>query len=173
MGATCLATFLPPDLGSFCRLDELGLQVVGQRLEPRHAVLACRVVETDKFARWCCRCGCEAAPRDSVTRGWRISRWGCVNGARRRCSSRSAAIAAPAAGMCRASTPAGPHPRIPEPDELHRTLVARSRRIQTPTTPSTAMSRNCPSEGKRGTGTSRRPGLRLARLGGHDGGRRN
>jgi hypothetical protein len=31
-------------------------------------------------------------------------------------------------------------PRIPEPDELHRTLVARSRRIQTPTTPSIAMS---------------------------------
>ena len=41
------ATFLPPDLGSFCRLDELGLQVVGQRLEPGRAVLACRVVETD------------------------------------------------------------------------------------------------------------------------------
>jgi transposase len=40
--------------------------------------LACRVVETDEFARWCRRCGCEAAPRDSVTRrlaheplGWR------------------------------------------------------------------------------------------------------
>ena len=67
-----------PDLGSFCRLDELGLQVVGQRLEPGRAVLACRVVETDEFARWCRRCGCEAAPRDSVTRrlaheplGWR------------------------------------------------------------------------------------------------------
>ena len=26
-------TFVRPDLGSFCRLDELGLQVVGQRLE--------------------------------------------------------------------------------------------------------------------------------------------
>ena len=67
-----------PDLGSFCRLDELGLQVVGQRLEPGRAVLACRVVETGEFARWCRRCGCEAAPRDSVTRrlaheplGWR------------------------------------------------------------------------------------------------------
>jgi hypothetical protein len=32
------------------------------------SVLACRVVETDEFARWCRRCGCEAAPRDSVTR---------------------------------------------------------------------------------------------------------
>ena len=78
MGATCPPTFVRPDLGSFCRLDELGLQVVGQRLEPGRAVLACRVVETDEFARWCRRCGCEAAPRDSVTRrlaheplGWR------------------------------------------------------------------------------------------------------
>jgi Transposase len=45
------ATFLPPDLGSFCRLDELGLQVVGQRLEPGCSVLACRVVQTDEFGR--------------------------------------------------------------------------------------------------------------------------
>ena len=74
------ATFVRPDLGSFCRLDELGLQVVGQRLEPGRAVLACRVVETDEFARWCRRCGGEAAPRDSVTRrlaheppGWRTT----------------------------------------------------------------------------------------------------
>jgi transposase-like protein len=72
------ATFVRPDLGSFCRLDELGLQVVGQRIEPSRAVLACRVVETDEFARCCRRCGCEAAQRDSVTRrlaheplGWR------------------------------------------------------------------------------------------------------
>jgi hypothetical protein len=79
MGATCLTLpSCPPDLGSFCRLDELGLQVVGQRFEPGRAVLACRVVETDEFARWCRRCGCEAAPCDSVTRrlaheplGWR------------------------------------------------------------------------------------------------------
>jgi hypothetical protein len=35
------ATFVRPDLGSFCRLDELGLQVVEQRLEPGRAVLAC------------------------------------------------------------------------------------------------------------------------------------
>jgi hypothetical protein len=66
------ATFVRPDLGSFCRLDELGLQVVGQRLELGRAVLACRVVETDEFARWCRRCGCGAAPRDSVT--WRLAR---------------------------------------------------------------------------------------------------
>src|ERR1700693_4992395 len=53
------ATFLTPDLGSFCRLDELGLQVVGQRLEPGRAVLACRIVETDEFARGGRRCGGE------------------------------------------------------------------------------------------------------------------
>jgi hypothetical protein len=45
------ATFVRPDLGSFCRLDDLGLPVVGQRLEPGRAVLACRVVGTDEFAR--------------------------------------------------------------------------------------------------------------------------
>jgi transposase len=78
MGATCPLPSCGPDLGSFCRLDELGLRVVGRRLEPGRAVLACRVVETDEFARWCRRCGCQAAPRDSVTRrlaheplGWR------------------------------------------------------------------------------------------------------
>jgi transposase len=69
------ATFARPDLTMFCRLDELGLVVVGQRLDPGRAVLACRVVEPD---RWCRRCGCEGAPRDSVVRrlaheplGWR------------------------------------------------------------------------------------------------------
>jgi transposase len=56
-------------------LDELGLQVVGQRLDADRAVLACRVVEPD---RWCRRCGCEGSARDTVTRqlahepfGWR------------------------------------------------------------------------------------------------------
>lgn len=73
--ATSDAGFGCPDLTSFCRLDELGLVAVGQRLESDRAVLACRVVEPD---RWCRRCGCEGAPRDSVTRrlaheplGWR------------------------------------------------------------------------------------------------------
>jgi transposase len=51
-----LHTFACPDLTTFCRLDELGLEVVGQRLEPGRAVLACRVVEPDQ---WCRRCGCE------------------------------------------------------------------------------------------------------------------
>jgi len=69
------ATFACPDLTTFCRLDELGLEVVGQRLEPGRAVLACRVVEPDQ---WCRRCGCEGTARDTVTRrlahepmGWR------------------------------------------------------------------------------------------------------
>lgn len=69
------ATFACPDLTTFVRLDELGLDVVGQRLEAGREVLACRVVEPD---RWCRRCGCEGVPRDTVTRrlahepfGWR------------------------------------------------------------------------------------------------------
>ena len=48
------ATFTRPDLTTFTGLGELGLEVVGQRLEPSRAVLACRVVEPD---RWCRRCG--------------------------------------------------------------------------------------------------------------------
>ena len=69
--------FARPSLTAFCRLDELGLIVVGQHLEPKRAVLACRVVEADDD-RWCHRCGNEGSPRDSVTRqlahepfGWR------------------------------------------------------------------------------------------------------
>ncbi|WP_024287215.1 ISL3 family transposase [Cellulomonas sp. KRMCY2] len=69
------ATFAAPDLTTFARLDELGLVVVGQRVELGRAVLACRVVEPDA---WCRRCGCEEAARDTVTRrlahepfGWR------------------------------------------------------------------------------------------------------
>jgi transposase len=69
------ATFDRPDLTTFARLDELGLDVVGQRLEPDRAVVACRVVEPDE---WCRRCGCQGSPRDTVVRrlaheplGWR------------------------------------------------------------------------------------------------------
>jgi len=69
------ATFACPDLTTFCRLDELGLAVIGQRLDPDRAVLACRVVEPDQ---WCRRCGCEGVARDTVIRrlaheplGWR------------------------------------------------------------------------------------------------------
>ena len=73
------ATFGCPDLTRFTRLDELGLEVTGQRLEPDRAVLACRMVEPDgSDERWCRRCGCEGVPRDTVVRrlaheplGWR------------------------------------------------------------------------------------------------------
>jgi transposase-like protein len=68
------ATFTTPDL-TFARLDGLGLVVLGQRLEPGRAVLACRVREPDE---WCRRCGCEGVARDSLVRrlahepfGWR------------------------------------------------------------------------------------------------------
>lgn len=73
--ATPSTGFACPDLTTFCRLDELGLEATAQRLEPGRAVLACRVVAPD---RWCRRCGCEGSPRDSVVRrlaheplGWR------------------------------------------------------------------------------------------------------
>lgn len=63
------------DLTTFCRLDELGLEVTGQRLDPDRAVLACRVVEPNQ---WCRCCGCEGVPRDTILRrlahepfGWR------------------------------------------------------------------------------------------------------
>ena len=64
--ATPPAGFACVDLTAFCRLDELGLVVTGQRLESGRAVLACRVVEPDQRCR---RCGCEGAPRDTVIRG--------------------------------------------------------------------------------------------------------
>ena len=69
------ATFTAPDLTTFTRLDELGLVVTGQRLEPERAVLRCRVADPDP---WCQVCGCAGLVRDSVVRelahepfGWR------------------------------------------------------------------------------------------------------
>jgi len=59
------ATFATPDLTMFCRLDELGLVAVGQRLEPDRAVIECRVAEPDP---WCWGCGSEVASRGTVTR---------------------------------------------------------------------------------------------------------
>jgi Glyoxalase-like domain len=44
------ATFAGPDLTTFARLHELGLEVTGQRLDPDRAVLACRVVEPERKA---------------------------------------------------------------------------------------------------------------------------
>ena len=69
------ATFDCCELTTFWRVDELGLEVVGQRVERDRAQLACRVAEPD---RWCRRYGAEGTPRDSVVRrlahapfGWR------------------------------------------------------------------------------------------------------
>jgi len=67
------ATFGCPDLTTFCRLGELGLEVTGQRLEADRAVLACRVVAADL---WCRRCGCQGVPRDTVTRRLAHEPWG-------------------------------------------------------------------------------------------------
>ncbi len=63
--ATGQAGFACADLTTFCRLDELRLEVTAQRLAPDRAVLACRIADED---RWCRRCGEEGSPRDSVTR---------------------------------------------------------------------------------------------------------
>jgi transposase len=69
------STFANPDVTAFARLDGLGLQVVGQFIEPDRAVLQCRVVHTDERCR---RCGELGRARDSTTRrlaheplGWR------------------------------------------------------------------------------------------------------
>ena len=47
-------TFVRPDLTTFTRLDELGLEVVAQRVEPGRVSLVCRVVDPDE---WCRRGG--------------------------------------------------------------------------------------------------------------------
>jgi hypothetical protein len=69
------AGFARADLTIFCRLDELGLEVTGQRLAPDRAVLACRVLEPDKGRR---RFGSEGTVRGTEIRrlaheplGWR------------------------------------------------------------------------------------------------------
>lgn len=96
------ATFTTPDLTTFAGLDELGLEVTGQRLEPDRAVLACWGVKPDD---WCRRCGCEGVARDTVTRrlahepmGWRptvlevtVRRYRCTGCGRVWCQDTSAA----------------------------------------------------------------------------------
>src|SRR6187397_3046543 len=95
----------------FCRLDELGLVVTGQRLDLDRAVLACRVVDPDD---WCHRCGCQGTPRDTVVRrlahepfGWRptvlvvtICRYRCT-GCRRVWPQDTSAAAEPRAKLSR------------------------------------------------------------------------
>ncbi len=41
------ATFTAPNLTAFAGLDDLGLEVTGQRIEAERAVLAWRVLEPD------------------------------------------------------------------------------------------------------------------------------
>lgn len=53
-------TFATPDLTTFCRLDELGLEAVGQLLERDRAVIECRVVDNDP---WCPESCQVSAPR--------------------------------------------------------------------------------------------------------------
>ena len=64
-----------PDLSAFTRLDDLGLEVTGQRIGADRAVLACCITGE---GRWCRRCGCQGVARDTVVRrlahescGWR------------------------------------------------------------------------------------------------------
>ena len=68
-------TFDRPDLSAFTRLDDLGLEVMGQSVGGERTVLACKVVGED---RWCRQCGGEGVVRDTVIRrpahepyGWR------------------------------------------------------------------------------------------------------
>lgn len=91
----------------FCRLDELGLEGIGNRLEPGRAILACRVVEPDSGAA---AAAVKAWRGTRCCAGWPTSRSG---GGRRRCWCRSAVTAAPAVGMCGAKTPARPQSRGP------------------------------------------------------------
>ncbi len=109
--ATLQAGFACPDLTTFCRLDGLGLEAIGQRLEPGRAVIACRVTEPDQ---WCRRCGFEGAARDTVVRrlahepfGWRptllevvVRRYRC-SGCGHVCRQDTSAAAEPRAKLSR------------------------------------------------------------------------
>lgn len=59
------ATFATPDLTLFCRLNELGLEAVGQRIEPERAVIECRIAQRDP---WCRGCGSQALSRGTDVR---------------------------------------------------------------------------------------------------------
>ena len=79
------ATFACPDLTTFCRLDELGLEVTGQQLEPDRAVLACRS-STSRPTSGAGAVDARAPPATPSPAGWRTSRWA---GVPRRCWSTS------------------------------------------------------------------------------------
>lgn len=57
------ATFALPYRTTFCRLDELGLEAVGQRLVVDWAFIASRVAAGDPWRR---NCGAEGVPRDTM-----------------------------------------------------------------------------------------------------------
>ena len=109
------ATFQCPDLTTFCRLDELGLVVVGQRLEPDRAVLECRVATRGDDA-FCRGCGAEGTARGTVSRllahepfGWRpttllirVRRYRCAT-CRRVWRQDTTAAAKPRAKLSRAA----------------------------------------------------------------------
>ncbi|MDO5618853.1 ISL3 family transposase [Kocuria sp.] len=58
-------TFDAPDLTTFCRLDELGLEAVGQLITPNRALIECRLARPDP---WCRDCGCKALSRGTIAR---------------------------------------------------------------------------------------------------------
>ena len=60
------ATFVRSDLATFTGLDELGLEVVGQHLEPERAVLACRAIDDDLGVSW------NSANNDVLAEGERV-----------------------------------------------------------------------------------------------------
>src|SRR4029450_8661284 len=78
------ATFATRDVTTFCRLDELGLVVVGQHLQPDRAVLACRGADdaVEEADRWCRRWGV----------GGRRGATGAGSGARERLGGRRTAL---------------------------------------------------------------------------------
>ena len=110
------ATFACPDLTTFCRLNELGLEVTGQHLESDRTVLACQVVSSDPDDRWGRRGGCEGTARGTVVRelahepfGWRpttlavtVRRYRCAD-CRRVWRQDTSAAAEPRAKLTRAA----------------------------------------------------------------------
>ena len=102
------------DLSTFCRLEELRLEGVGQHLEPDRAGIACRVADSDQ---WCRRCRVRG-PRDTVIRRFDARAAGLAS----RCWRWSSCVAAGAAtlGMCDART----RPSQPSPGPKSRVAAA-------------------------------------------------
>ena len=58
-------TFSCFDRTTLTSLDDVGLEVTGQLVQPDRAVLGCQGPESDSWCRWC---DCQGVPRDSGTR---------------------------------------------------------------------------------------------------------